>query len=186
MSKMPISKPMARLRDWSQRNMPTREQMERSRWIPRSVLRSDLWRFTRRSVPRAVALGLLVGILLPFAQIIFAAILSLPSRANVPIAAVTTFITNPLTTPLIWAASYQVGNAFLHIDNQAGGAIDRLFALTDMWSAIEWLTSEGKSLALGLVIVAVVSASLGYLLTGVVWRWWIGHKRRSSKSVSRA
>lgn len=172
---------VSRLQAWGKRNMPTRDQMARSRWVPKSVLRSELWRFTRRSVPRAVALGLLVGILLPFAQIIFAAILSLPSRANVPIAAVTTFVTNPLTTPLIWAASYQVGNALLHIDDRAGGALDRLFALTDIWSAMQWLTSEGKSLALGLVIVAVVSASVGYLLSGVVWRWWIGHKRRTTR-----
>ena len=172
---------VSRLQAWGKRNMPTRDQMARSRWVPKSVLRSELWRFTRRSVPRAVALGLLVGILLPFAQIIFAAILSLPSRANVPIAALTTFVTNPLTTPLIWAASYQVGNALLHIDDRAGGALDRLFALTDIWSAMQWLTSEGKSLALGLVIVAVVSASVGYLLSGLVWRWWIGHKRRTTR-----
>ncbi len=176
-----MTKLVSRLQAWGKRNMPTRDQMARSRWVPKSVLRSELWRFTRRSVPRAVALGLLVGILLPFAQIIFAAILSLPSRANVPIAAVTTFVTNPLTTPLIWAASYQVGNALLHIDDRAGGALDRLFALTDMWSAIEWLTSEGKALALGLVVVAVISASVGYLLSGVVWRWWIGHKRRTTR-----
>ena len=174
----------SRLRSWMQRHMPTREQMGRSRWIPKSVLRSELWRFTRRSVPRAVALGLLVGILLPFGQIIFAAILSLPTRANVPIAAVTTFITNPLTTPLIWAGSYQIGSAFLNIDSRAGGAIDRLFALTDMWSAIEWLTAEGKALALGLVIVAVISASVGYLLAGITWRWWIGHKRRSARQAA--
>lgn len=169
-----------RARNWLQRHMPTREQMARSRWIPKSVLRTELWRFTRRSVPRGVALGLLVGILLPFAQIVFAAILSLPSRANVPIAAMTTFITNPFTTPFIWAASYQVGNVLLHIDTQAGGAIERLFALTDLWSAIEWLTAEGKSLAFGLVIVATVSASLGYLLSGIGWRWWIGRKRRTA------
>ena len=174
---------VSRLQAWGKRNMPTRDQMARSRWVPKSVLRSELWRFTRRSVPRAVALGLLVGILLPFAQIIFAAILSLPSRANVPIAAVTTFVTNPLTTPLIWAASYQVGNALLHIDDRAGGALDRLFALTDIWSAMQWLTSEGKSLALGLVIVAVISASVGYLLSGLVWRWWIGHKRRTTRGA---
>jgi len=178
-----MTKLVSRLQAWGKRNMPTRDQMARSRWVPKSVLRSELWRFTRRSVPRAVALGLLVGILLPFAQIIFAAILSLPSRANVPIAAVTTFVTNPLTTPLIWAASYQVGNALLHIDDRAGGALDRLFALTDIWSAMQWLTSEGKSLALGLVIVAVISASVGYLLSGLVWRWWIGHKRRTTRGA---
>ena len=175
-----MSKLASRMRTWLQGHMPTRDQMARSRWVPKSVLRAELWRFTRRSVPRGVALGLLVGILLPFAQIVFAAILSLPSRANVPIAAMTTFVTNPFTTPFIWAASYQLGSGLLHIDNETGGAIDRLFALTDIWSAIEWLTAEGKSLAFGLVIVATVSASLGYLLAGFGWRWWIGHKRRSS------
>ena len=181
-----MTKLVSRLQAWGKRNMPTRDQMARSRWVPKSVLRSELWRFTRRSVPRAVALGLLVGILLPLAQIVFAAILSLPSRANVPIAALTTFVTNPLTTPLIWAAAYQVGNAMLHIDDRAGGALDRLFALTDIWSAMQWLTSEGKSLALGLVIVAVISASVGYLLSGLVWRWWIGHKRRTTRPGARA
>ncbi len=174
-----------RIRAWGHRNMPTREQMARSRWIPKSVLRTDLWRFTRRSVPRAVALGLLVGILLPFAQIIFASILSLPIRANVPIAALTTFVTNPLTTPLIWAGAYSLGNLLLHIDDRAGGAIDRLFALTDMWDAIQWLTSEGRSLALGLVIISVVSAALGYVFSGWVWRWWVGYKRRTAQRRAR-
>lgn len=175
-----MSQFVTRMRAWGHRNMPTREQMARSRWVPKSVLRSELWRFTRRSVPRAVALGLLVGILLPFAQIIFAAILSLPIRANVPIAALTTFVTNPFTTPLIWALAYQLGNLLLHFDDQAGGAIDRLFNLTDVWDAIQWLTSEGRSLALGLVIIAVISAAIGYVSSGWVWRWWVGHKRRSS------
>ncbi|QGN56265.1 DUF2062 domain-containing protein [Novosphingobium sp. Gsoil 351] len=159
--------------------MPTREQMGRSRWIPARVLESQLWRFTRRSVPRGVALGLLVGILLPVAQIIFAAILSFPTRANVPVAALTTFVTNPFTTPFIWAASYQVGAWLLRIDAAvAGGPIDHLFQITDLWSGIQWLTSEGKVLALGLVAVAVVAAAAGYLLTSLVWRWWIIHKRR--------
>ena len=64
---------------WAQRNMPTREQMEGNRYIrpfAHRVLRSELWRFTRRSVPRGVALGLLVGIIVPFAQILFAALLT--------------------------------------------------------------------------------------------------------------
>ena len=74
--------------------MPTREQMERNRMVrpfAHRILRSDLWRFTRRSVPRGVALGILVGVIVPFAQIFFAALLSFSVRANVPVAALTTF-----------------------------------------------------------------------------------------------
>ena len=66
------------LADWLRKNMPTREQMERNRFIrpfASRVLRSELWRFTRRSVPRGVALGMLVGVIVPFAQIFFAALL---------------------------------------------------------------------------------------------------------------
>lgn len=169
---------VARLAAWAHRTMPSHEQMARSRWIPRQVLERELWRFTRRSVPRGVALGLLVGILLPFAQILFAALLSLPTRSNVPVAGLTTFVTNPLTTPFIWALSYKIGGAMLHVDNEAGGAVDKLFDWTDMWAVLQWLTDEGKVLAFGLMIVAVVSASVAYLVSGFVWRIWVGHKRK--------
>jgi uncharacterized protein len=43
------------LADFLRKNMPTREQMESNRFIKpfaHRVLRSELWRFTRRSVPR--------------------------------------------------------------------------------------------------------------------------------------
>ena len=182
-----MSTPITRFAVWAKRAMPTRDQMARSRWIPARVLESQLWRFTRRSVPRGVALGLLVGILLPVAQIIFAAILSFPVRANVPVAALTTFVTNPFTTPFIWAASYQVGAWLMRIDAAvAGGPIDHLFQVTDFWSAIQWLTSEGKVLALGLVVVAVVSAAAGYLIASFGWRGWIVSRRRSARAKAAA
>jgi len=80
---------------WAQRNMPTREQMGRNRFIrpfAHRVLRSELWRFTRRSVPRGVAVGLFVGILflIPGVQIIGSALFALPLRANIPVAAAMT------------------------------------------------------------------------------------------------
>jgi len=50
-----------RVAAWTRSKMPTREQMEANRFIrpyAHRVLRSELWRFTRRSVPRGVALGI--------------------------------------------------------------------------------------------------------------------------------
>ncbi|WP_423142115.1 DUF2062 domain-containing protein [Parablastomonas sp. CN1-191] len=170
-----------RFSGWAGRNMPTREQMAKSRWVPARALERSLWRFNRRSVPRGVALGLVVGILVPVAQIVFAAILALPMRANVPVAALTTFITNPFTTPLIWAGSYQVGAVLLHFDVAGGiGPIERFMAISDVWALIEWLTAQGKVLGLGLVVVATVSAVLGYLLSGMTWRWLVLRRRRRS------
>jgi uncharacterized protein len=165
--------------DWLGRNMPTREQMEHNRFIPKSVLRSELWRFTRRSVPRGIALGIIVGVMLPFAQIIFAAVLSLPVRANVPLAALTTFITNPFTTPLIWAFSYQIGRWMLQVDGvMPEGPITSFGHVSDIWSLLHWITDEGKILVFGLCVVTAISAAVGYLLASFVWKLVILRKRR--------
>ncbi|MFC4295698.1 DUF2062 domain-containing protein [Novosphingobium tardum] len=174
---------LTRLSGWAQRSMPTREQMEESRWIrpfAGRVLRSELWRFTRRSVPRGVALGMLVGIIIPFAQILFAALLSLSVRANVPVAALTTFITNPFTTPFIWVIAYKVGAFILKVDAMTVIApVNQAIEHSDFDQTLQWLTGATLVTAFGLVIVAVVAAAVSYLATSFSWRWWIAHKRRT-------
>jgi len=173
---------IAKFSSWAHRNMPTREQMEQNRFVrpfAHRVLASELWRFTRRSVPRGVALGMLVGIVVPFAQILFAAFLSLSVRANVPVAALTTFVTNPLTTPLIWAGAYKVGERLMYFDAMLhANPIDSFMRITDAWQLIEWLTAEGKVLALGLIVVATVAAAASYLGASLGWGWWVRRKRR--------
>ena len=181
---------IARFSTWARQSMPTREQLAESRWtrpFAHRVLASELWRFTRRSVPRGVALGMMVGIIIPFAQILVAAFLSLSVRANVPVAALTTFITNPLTTPLIWAFSYKVGDWLLRLDGLFhAGPVERLLQVGDMWQFIQWLTDEGKVLALGLVVVALVASVLSYVITGFAWAAWIRAKRRRHLAARRA
>lgn len=181
---------VTKLSRWAKRNMPTREEMERSRFIrpfAHRVLASELWRFTRRSVPRGVALGMLVGIIVPFAQVVFAAFFSLSVRANVPVAALTTFITNPFTTPFIWAAAYKVGERLLYFDGMFhANPIDSLMSVTDGWQLIEWITAEGKVLALGLIVVAVVAAAVSYLAASFGWNAWVRAKRRRRRAARAA
>ena len=169
-----------RFSSWAQRNMPTREQMEGNRFIrpfAHRVLRSELWRFTRRSVPRGVALGLLVGIIVPFAQILFAALLSAPVRANVPLAALATFVTNPFTTPLIWVAAYWVGSILLRIDAATIVApVNTAIERTELQQFLEWLTGATMVTAFGLIVIAVVAASISYLVSVWTWRWMTARK----------
>jgi uncharacterized protein (DUF2062 family) len=43
-----------------------------------------------------------------------------------------------------------------------------------------WLVSDAApALLIGLFIISTVTAAVGYLVSGFVWRWWIGHKRRT-------
>ena len=165
---------------WCRRNLPTRESMEGNRLlrpVAHRVLAPELWRFTRRSVPRGVALGVVVGFLAPVAQTPIAALLAFPFRANVPVAALTTFITNPLTTPLIWAAGYYIGRWVLHLDAAVPGQPIR-DAATSGW--MQWLMSDAApALAVGLLILTAVTALAGYGLAVFGWRWWIAHKWRA-------
>ncbi len=160
---------------WSRRNLPTRESMEKSRVlrpVAHRVLAPELWRFTRRSVPRGVALGMVAGILFPVGQIAIAALIALPFRANVPVAALTTFITNPLTTPFILFAAYQIG-AWLLRTNAPTVAQPVAEAATG-W--LQWLWNAGPPLVLGLLLITTICALLGYGLAALGWRLWIARK----------
>ncbi|WEK42879.1 MAG: DUF2062 domain-containing protein [Candidatus Sphingomonas colombiensis] len=162
---------------WCQRNLPTRESMENSRLlrpVAHRVLAPHLWRFTRRSVPRGVALGMVTGILFPVAQIPFSALLALPLRANIPAAALTTFVTNPITTPPLWVAAYWIGKWALHIDKALPGDPVR-DAVESGW--MQWLLSDAApATATGLLIVTATFAIGGYVLSALGWRLWIARK----------
>ncbi|PWG01186.1 DUF2062 domain-containing protein [Sphingosinicella humi] len=169
------------------KNMPSREELAENRWIKpfgHRVLHSEFWRFTRRSVPRGVAIGLLVGIFLmiPGLQIIGAALLAVPFRANIPVAAAMTFLSNPATTPFILGGSFVVGS-FLGF----GGDKAAFYAMWEGDASLRewlfWFASDAAPAALGgLLVVAVVTAAIGYVLADHGWRWWQARKwkRRSA------
>lgn len=169
-----------RMRAWADRNMPTRELMEQNKWlrpVAHRVLAPELWRFTRRSVPRGVALGMVTGIMIPVAQIFFSALLALPFRANIPVASLTTFLTNPLTTPPLWAFAYWVGRKILHFDATVPGQPIATHVANDSW--LNWLWSEaGPALITGLVTITIIASILGYMISAVGWRLWIARKWR--------
>lgn len=170
--------------------IPTREQLAESRWIRPLARRQELWRLTRRSVPRGVAIGLLVGIfaLIPGIQIVGAALLCVPCRGNIPIAAAMTFLSNPATTPLIIAISIYIGNkAGFHADLAAFRALYQESAGLDEW--VRWLVSDAApALLVGLFILSVVSAAIGYLVSSFMWREIVGRKRRArlERAIERA
>jgi uncharacterized protein (DUF2062 family) len=177
------------MRAWVHRNMPREETFRDNRFlrpIAHRVLRPELWRFTRRSVPRGVALGVIVGVLVPVAQTLFAALLALPARANVPVAALTTFLTNPLTTPPLWIAGYWLGKWLLRIDASTPGRPIATQLHSEAGDWLRWLLSDAApATALGLFVIAVVGAAIGYLLAAFWWRIWIGRKW-GQRSHSRA
>jgi uncharacterized protein len=143
-----------------------RETILASRWLrPFAHLlgHPSLWHLNRRSVPRGLALGLFAAFILPIGQFALAALLAIPVRANVPLAAAATLVTNPFTFPPIYYAAYRLGHAMLfepaaenasHVDTSFG---------------VQLLQVSGPT-ALGLLLFAVSAASAGYVLGTLWWR----------------
>ena len=163
--------------------MPRREDLAESRWLKplgSRVMHSELWRFTRRSVPRGVGAGLLVGIFLmiPGLQIVGAALLCVPVRGNIPIDALMTFLSNPATTPFILLASLEVGSILgFRTDIASFNALRTSGASMSDWFG--WLFSDAApAIVSGLFIIAAAAGAVGYVAAVLFWRWWQGKKWR--------
>src|SRR5438045_1495997 len=93
------------------RHVPTQESIQHNRMLrpfARQLSRPNLWQMNHRSVPRAVAIGLGIGVIVPFMHMVLAALLAIPARANIAIAAAVTLVVNPLTIPPIYYAAYRI------------------------------------------------------------------------------
>lgn len=177
-----------RIHQWALRNMPRREDLEHNRFTGPLARRHELWRFTRRSVPRGVAVGLLVGIfaLIPGIQIIGASLMCVPCRGNIPLAALMTFLSNPATTPLILIGSIRIGNWLgYHADISTFYALYEHSASLEEWAS--WLLSDAApALVIGLFFISTIAAAIGYVVSAVGWTIWVRRKRRLAVERLRA
>src|SRR5919112_309339 len=160
---------------WLTRHIPTRDTIHHYRVLrpfAPHLRHPALWRMTHRSVPRAVALGLFVGVIIPVMHTAIAALLAIPLRANVAITAAFTLVVNPLTIPAIYYAAYRIGAWELHHDatlvnpaaaERFSGELSRL---------LFWIHEASGSIALGVLTIAAASAFLGYVAAALAWRFW--------------
>ncbi|WP_047198274.1 DUF2062 domain-containing protein [Caldimonas brevitalea] len=167
--------------------LPQREELARSRWlrpVATHVLAPELWRMRGESVARGVAVGMFWAFIVPVAQILFATVHCVWWRANIPVAAAITFITNPLTVGgWLWLA-YQVGSVLVQAPPpQLPG---------DGAGVIELLQAIGLPAAVGMGLFATVGAAVGYVGVKMVWRFRLSRRlkaraqqrRRGAASVS--
>ncbi len=155
------------------RSLPTRDTLATSRWlrpIAHRLQEPRLWHIQHEAVARGVAIGLFWAFAIPVGQLVVAAAHSVWWRANIPVAAGVTLITNPFTVGFwLWLA-YQVGSVLLDAPPMAPRA--------EGDSLVAWMASYGGPALLGMGIFAVAGAAGGYLLVKLVWRLRVYLKRR--------
>ncbi len=177
----------SKLKQW----LPNPETVRTNRWLRwmgPALNHPRLWHFSRKGIAMGLALGIFFGLLIPVAQIPFAATMAMVLRANLPVAVASTLVTNPVTFGPVYYGAYRLGKAVLGED--ALSEQDALKALSKAhaepttsdtsWPdrVRQWLKQFGKigkPLVVGLVIVATSSGLLVYFLASGVWalktRW---------------
>jgi uncharacterized protein (DUF2062 family) len=159
-----------------QRWVPNKEfWAEHPRLKPYADKLSDpkLWHLQHEAVARGVAVGLFWGFAIPAAQLLVAAVHCVKWRANIPVAALMTMVTNPLTIGFwLWLA-YQLGSRVLGEEVQTDVSMSLMPA--------QWLSEYGRPTLVGMGLFAVGTAPIGYLLVKLSWRLNVVFKRLKRK-----
>jgi uncharacterized protein len=142
----------------------------------------NLWHLNRRSVALAFANGLFfMWMPVPF-QMFFAAAAAIIIRANIPISVVLVWITNPVTMGPMMYFAYKLGAWILGLPPG-----EFHIELNMAWLKNEML-HIWKPLVLGLSIVSVGGAILGFLTIQLLWRLHIFNyiKQKRKKFMRRS
>ena len=159
--------------------LPSHDSIKQNRHVARFgpwLQHHNLWHLHRRSVAGGVAVGLFAG-LIPGSnpvQFFAASLLSIAFKVNLPIAVAVTLYSNPLTIVPLYYAAFKLGELVLW--NRGGELPELALALHGKgfreWfpAALDWLATAGKPLLVGLPLLAVLLAVVGYCLIDHAWR----------------
>jgi hypothetical protein len=164
------------MRNFLHKFLPHHDTVKSHRWLKpfgNWLHHPNLWHLHRRSVAGGVAVGLFCGLIPGPLQMIGAALLAVLLRVNLPVAAFTTLYTNPFTILPLYAVAYEIG---AWVSGARSGVSVEHLAFPEMhWSSWPgdlwaWLQMLGKPLLIGLPLLAIGLAIIGYFAVRVAWR----------------
>lgn len=178
------------LRKLFKRHMPSIEKVREVKALAMfgdTLFHPALWHLNRRTAAGGVAIGLFCGLIPGPFQMLGAGIAAVIFRVNLPVALATTLYTNPLTIVPLYLVAYQFGSLALgagtgrEVERPPGWVWSEPIASAEAYG--HWMLGLGAPLALGLLLLAVTLALLGYFAVRMAWsahlrRSWIARKRR--------
>ncbi|MGH8678587.1 MAG: DUF2062 domain-containing protein, partial [Burkholderiales bacterium] len=190
--RLPVESARAMPRKLFRKYLPSHERVRQNRWIRyfgATLNHPNLWHLNRRSVAGGVAIGMFAGLIPGPFQMLSAALLSILLRVNLPVAVATTLYTNPFTIVPLYLAAYQLGTLVLGVNaiNNPSARVALLDLPASEWISglTQWMSAMGKPFLLGLFLLALLLAVLGYVCVIAAWRihiWWSWRKRRRTRS----
>lgn len=138
-----------------------------------------LWGIRRRWVVPGFALGLFIAFL-PFpGHTLTAALGALALRVNIPVAAVSTWVSNPITMGPMYYFAYRLGVNILDIPPKP----------FDFELSFDWVTHTfvniWQPMLLGSVLLASAASLVGYAVLDLLWRVSIRNYKARKRYIRR-
>ncbi|HEY4713507.1 MAG TPA: DUF2062 domain-containing protein [Aquirhabdus sp.] len=164
--------------------MPTHEHISKLPGIHRlgsRITEPNLWHINRRSISGAVFWGIICA-WIPFpSQMLLAAICAIVFRVNLPLCIALTWVTNPFTLIPIFYSSYVLGSVIFGIPLLEISQIKIIIVhltTTIFGETTRPLSSYGfvfdiRALLVGLIVEALVVATLAKIFVQWLWRWHV-------------
>ena len=155
----------------------------RDQWFlrPFDALLHDpaLWAIHRRSVVRALALGLFIAMVPSPGQTALAGAAAMILRVNLPVALLATWVNNPVTMGPLFYLAYRIGNELLGLPPQP----------FELELSFEWLAAElgriWQPLLLGCLILGTTIATIGFSILNLLWRLMLAYRFRTRRNNRR-
>ena len=146
----------------------------------------NLWHCNRHCIANACFIGLFVAMLPIPMQMLVAALVCVVFHANIPVALMLVWVSNPLTMLPLFYTAYKIGSALIQVE-----PIDFDMAFITEWRFWEWpwkmiaenLLSIWAPLLLGSLWMGTTLGLVAYYTTHYLWRRstlnrWYARKRR--------
>jgi uncharacterized protein (DUF2062 family) len=134
---------------------------------------------SRRSVAGAIWIGVFIALIPLPGQTLIALLAAMALRVNLPVAGITTWITNPITMVPFFYWEYGLGTLILDLPIED----------FDIDLSLHWVTSGflniWKPLLLGSFIAATIVASLTYVVISVTWRLIVAYRYKRRHTTRR-
>ncbi len=140
----------------------------------------NIFHLNRHSVSVAFFFGIFTAFLPMPGHMFIAAVFSILFRCNLPIAIALVWISNPLTIPPLFFATYKFGTWILQVP-----AVSFHIQLSWEW-AREELSQIWAPLLVGSLICGLFFGALGYATMQLFWRWQVVRNWRKRNKLREA
>ena len=151
------------MRETLKRYSPKREEINLG-WLNQHLQDPQLWKWNKRTISRAFAIGLFCAFMPIPLHTLLAAVLAVVFSSNILLSIALVWVNNPITMVPIYYYTYKIGSFI------TGMELDPGFVFT--WEyMLENLTTTTIALWVGGLIIAPIAGILGFIAILLIYKY---------------